>query len=85
MEESVSMNIGHSLHNLEHHSPNFVLRERSLALPPLPNQLIEVHVEQLEDHAELVVISENLPQLHYIGVNELDEGAHLREGHRLLP
>ena len=64
MEEPLAMHIGQGLECLEDDIADVVVRDLALLL----DQLVHVLVQILKDEVELVILFDELDQLHHIGM-----------------
>ena len=68
MEEAVTVNIvqrGGYLHN---NVPDLLVRKRIIVELPHLHHAVQVHIEQLKDHIERVLMPNHLQASHYVGV-----------------
>ena len=85
MEEAVAVNIvqrgGYLLNNV----PNLLVRKWIIVELAHLHHAIKVHIEQLKDHVERVLMPDHLQASHYVRVLQANHGLDLCVSHGLLP
>ena len=85
MEEAVAVNIvqrgGYLLNNV----PNLLVRKWIIVELAHLHHAIKVHIEQLKDHVERVLMPDHLQASHYVRVLQANHGLDLCVSHRGLP
>eukprot|EP00967_Tisochrysis_lutea_P053031 scaffold65805_cov31-Tisochrysis_lutea.AAC.3 len=82
VEEAVLVHVGERLQHLIAHVAHLGLGKVLLAVLA---ELVEIHVKELEDEVEYVVLADDLLELDDVGVAHLAEALHLAQLHALLP
>ena len=85
MEEAVVVDVVESLRDLLDDVADLLVREGVVVELPHLHHAVEVHVEQLEDHVQRVVVPEHLDASYDICMLEPDHCLDLGVSHRSLP
>ena len=85
MEEAVTMDIIQRGSYLLNNVPDLLVRKRIIVKLAHLHHAIQVHIQQLKDHIENVLMPDHLQASHYVSVLQANHGLDLCVSHRGLP
>lgn len=85
VKKPVLMHVSQALHHLEHYQTHLVIVERLILVSPAFDELVQIHVEQLEHHIERIIVPDDFLKLDNIRVLQLNQSLNFRVADCFLP